>query len=179
MKTQRPGAGIFRAVALRDGFVPDAASRAILGNLLEEIAVRVEEKGKLRRKIVNLHAATQSPFDILHAVPQCEGEFLYSGRTSFANVVAADGNRIELGRVLDGELEGIYDKAHGRFGRVDIFLLRDVFLEDVVLQGTGDLFPVGALFFGDREVHRPNDRSGGINGQRGGYMGEGNLIEEN
>ena len=68
MKTQRPGARILRFVALDHSFVPDAARRTVLGNLFEEIIVRVEEERKLRHKLVDIEAAPHPPFHILHAV---------------------------------------------------------------------------------------------------------------
>src|SRR5208283_3642761 len=107
-----------------------------------------------------------------------EGEFLDGGGACFADVVAADGDDIEFGCVLHAELEGVDHQAHGGFGRVDVFLLRDVFLEDVVLQRAGDFLPVGALLFGDGEVHGPNDGGGGVDGHAGGDIGERDLIEE-
>ena len=80
--------------------------------------------------------------------------------------------------MLGAELDRVDHQAHGRLGRVDVFLLRDVFLEDVVLQRAGNLLPVRALFFGDGQIHRPDDRGGGIDGHRGGDVGERNLVEE-
>src|SRR5208337_5359228 len=123
-------------------------------------------------------AAADAPFDVFHAVAEGEGEFLDGGGTGFADVIAADGDDVEFWSVLHPELEGVDDQAHGGFGRVDVFLLRDVFLEDVVLERAGDGLPVGALLFGDGEVHGPDDRGGGIDGHRGGDIGEGNLVEE-
>ena len=82
---------------------------------------------------VDVHAAAHAPFDVFEAVAQGEGQFLNCGRAGFANVIAADGDGIELGSIFHAELEGVDDQAHRRFGRVDVFLLRDVFLEDVVL----------------------------------------------
>jgi len=73
MEPQRPGARIFRFVTLDHGFVPDAASGAVFGDLFEEIVVRVEEKRKLRNEGVDVHAAAHAPFDVLEAIAQREG----------------------------------------------------------------------------------------------------------
>ena len=108
-----------------------------------------------------------------------ERQFLNRGRAGFADVIAADRDRVELRRVFHAELERVDDQAHRRFGRIDVFLLRDVFLEDVVLQRAGNFLPVGALFFGDGEIHRPDHRGGRIDRHRGGDVGERNLIEQN
>jgi len=56
-----------------------------------------------------------------------------------------------LGVFFTPELESINHQPHRRFGRIDVFLLRDVFLQDVVLQGTGDFLPVRALLFRYRQ----------------------------
>jgi len=92
-------------------------------------------------------------------------------------VIAADGNRIELRGVLYAEFERVNDQAHGRFGRVDVFLLRDIFLKDVVLQRAGEFFPIRALLFGNREIHRPDDGGGRVDGHGSGYVRERDLVE--
>jgi len=58
-----------------------------------------------------------SPFDVFEAVAQGEGQFLDGGRAGFADVIAADGNGVELGRVLDAELERVNHQAHRGFRR--------------------------------------------------------------
>src|SRR4029077_16209627 len=158
--------------------MPYAARGAVLGDFFEEVAVSVEEERKLRTESVEIHSATERVLDVFHAVAQGEGEFLNGGRAGLANVVTADGNRIELGRFFDGEFEGVNHQAHGWFGRVDVFLLRDVFLENVFLESAGYLFAVGALFFRDGEIHRPDDCGGRIDGHGSGDVGQRNLIEE-
>src|SRR5438034_9716903 len=50
--------------SVRHGFVPDAARGAVLGDLLEEIIVRVKEKGKLRHKLIHVETPAHSPFDV-------------------------------------------------------------------------------------------------------------------
>ena len=149
VKAERPGAGRLGAKALAHGFVPNPARRAILGNFLEEIAVGVEEEGKPRAKLIHIQPAAHAPFHVLDAVAQCEGQFLDRCRTGFADVISADGDGVELRRVLGAELEGINHQPHGRFGRIDVFLLRDVFLEDIVLNRARNFLPVGRLLFRD------------------------------
>src|SRR5260370_30118267 len=130
----------------------DAADSTILGYYYEEIVMSVEEKRKLRDKLVHFEAAAHSPFDVLEAVAQGEGQFLDGGRAGFADVIAADGNGVELGRVLNTEFKRVNHQAHGRFRGVDVFLLRNVFLHDVVLERAGNRFPVSALLFVDGPV---------------------------
>ena len=170
---------MLRAEAFGHRAIPDAARRAILRNLLEEVVMRVEEKRKPGREIVDREPAAQRPFHILHAVVESEGELLQRRRASLADVIARDGNRIETRRVESAELEGIHHQPHGRGRRIDVLLLRDVFLQDVVLQGAGDLLPVRALLFRDRQIHRPQHRGGRIDRHRHGDLFKIDAGEEN
>ena len=81
-------------------------------------------------------------FDIVPAVGQREGELLGRGGTGFANVIAADGNRVPLRRVLRAELDQIDHEPHGGFGRKHDFILRVKLLEDVVLDRAAQIAPV-------------------------------------
>ena len=170
--------GFFDAVALHHRLVPDAAGGAILGDLFEEIVVGVEEEGKLRNELIHVHAAAHAPFDIFDAVAQRERQFLNGGRARFANVITADGDGIEFGSVAYAEFERVDDQAHRRLRRINVFLLRDVFLQDVVLQRAGDFLPVRALLFRDGQIHGPDHRRGRIDGHGSGDVGQRNLVEE-
>jgi len=39
-------------------------------------------------------------------------------------------------------------------------------------------FQSAPLFFGDRQIHGPDDGGGRVDGHRSGYVGEGNFVEE-
>src|SRR5229473_927866 len=178
MKTQRPGARILGLVALDHGFVPNSAGSAILGNFLKEIIVGVKEKGKLRHKLVYVEPAAHSPFDVFHAIAQRKRQFLNGGRAGLADVIAADRNGIEFRCVLDAEFERVDHQPHRRFRWIDVFLLRDVFLQDVVLERAGKFLPIRALLFRDGQIHRPNNRGRRIDGHGGRDIRQRNFIEE-
>src|SRR6202043_2758385 len=125
-----------------------------------------------------LHAAAHTPFDILQTIAQRERQFLNGGGAGFTNVISADGDGIKFGSIFYAEFESVDHQAHGGFGRVDVFLLRDVFLKDVVLQSAGEFFPVGALFFGDGKIHRPDDGGGRVDGHGSSDVGQRNFVEE-
>ena len=72
----------------------------------------------------------------------------------------------------------ITSRIDGR-GRINVFLLRDVFLENVVLDGAGNLLPVGALLFRHDQIHRPEHAGRRIDGHRGGDVFEADAVEEN
>src|SRR5205814_2092597 len=86
-----------RAVTVAHHMGPDLAGGAVLGDLFEEIAVRVEEEAEAGRELVNCEPAFERPIHIFDAVAQGEGELLHGGGTSFPNVITADGNGIESG----------------------------------------------------------------------------------
>src|SRR5262249_8245795 len=117
-------------------------------------------------EVVDLEAATGSPLDVFHSVVDGEGEFLQGGGAGFAGVVAADGEGVEARGELRAEFECVGDQTHAGRWRIDVFLLRDVFLEDVVLDGAGDFFPVGDLLFSDHQIHGPEHAGGRIDGHR-------------
>ena len=50
-----------RAVGLAQLARPDPARRAVLGDLLEEVDVRVEEEAQARREVVDVEAARRPP----------------------------------------------------------------------------------------------------------------------
>ena len=140
--------------------------------------MRVEEEAEARAELVDIEAAAARPLHVLDAVVNGEGQFLQRGGAGFADVVAADGDGVEARRELGAELEGVDHQAHGGRGRIDVFLLRDVFLEDVVLDGAGDLLPVGFLLFGDHQVHGPQHGGGRIDGHGGGDVLQVDAVEE-
>src|SRR5688500_5315844 len=112
---------------------PDAPRCAIFGNLFEEVVVRVEEERNARHETIDVQTGVNSPRDILDTVAERESEFLCRGRSCFANVITADGDRVVTRYALRAELECIDYQLHRRFDRIDPLFLRDVLLENVVL----------------------------------------------
>src|SRR3954447_1181388 len=95
MEAHQPRACLLRAEAILHQEIPDFARRTILGDLFEEVVMRVEEEAETWTKFVDVKSATPRPFDVFHAVVNGEGEFLQRSGTSFANVISADRNRVE------------------------------------------------------------------------------------
>ena len=77
--------------------------------------------------------------DVGDGVGQREGHFLNRRGAGFANVIAADGDGVPFGQLAGGPGEQVGDDAHGRARRIDVGAARDVFLQDVVLDGAGEL----------------------------------------
>ena len=83
-----------------------------------------------------------------------------------------------FGTSVGAEREDVGDEPHRRPRREDVFLLRDEFLEDVVLDRAGDLLPVGALLLGHHQVHREDHRRRRVDRHRRGDVAELNAVEQ-
>src|SRR6476661_7887152 len=95
MEAHQPRAGIFRAETVFGQAVPDLAGCAILGDFFEEVIVRVEEETQPGTEFVEIESAPARACRGLDPIVNRECEFLPRGRTRFANVGAADRNRVE------------------------------------------------------------------------------------
>ena len=167
VEATHPGSGICRPEALFHDARPDFARGAIFGDFFEEVVVGIEKETEAGRKLVHAHARPRYPLHVFDPVAERKGQLLHSRRAGFADVIAADGYRVPTRHFTRPEDDRIHHQAHGRRGRKNVFLLRDVFLQDVVLRGPGNLFPVGALLFGRHQVRRPNHRRRGVDSHRG------------
>ncbi len=88
--------------------------------------------------------------------------------TRFPDVVAADGNSVPFRNILGSESKSVRDESHRRSWRENPSFLGNVFFEDVVLNGAGNLAKVEPAFLGIHEIHRPNDGSRRIDRHRSG-----------
>src|ERR1700687_2445384 len=178
VETHQAGAIVFRAEAILHQAIPDFARGTVFGDLFEKIVVRVEKKAEARAEVVDVKAAAERPLDVFNAVIDGESEFLQRGRSRFANVIAADRDGVEARRKLRPELEGVNDQAHRGRGRIDVLLLRDVLLENVILQSAGNFLPVGALLFRNDQVHGPEHAGRRIDGHRCRDFFQGDTVEQ-
>ena len=96
VEPQLPRPVALGAEAVAHRFRPDLARRAVLRNLLEEIAVRVEEKRDARDEVVHVEARLDAPLHVLEAVTERERQLLQRGRARFADVVPAHRNGVPL-----------------------------------------------------------------------------------
>ncbi len=140
---------------------------AVLGDLLEEVVVRVEEEGHLGCEFIDRHPA---PVDDLvavrHRVLQGEGHLLRSVGASVTEVRAGDGHRVEARHLVGAELDRVRDQAERRRGRPDPRAARDVLLEDVVLHRAPHLITRHALLVSDRDVEGEHDGGGPVDRPR-------------
>ena len=95
-----------------------------------------------------------------------------------ADVVAGDRDRVEERHLARAELDHVDDEPHGRLGREDPLLLRDVLLEDVRLRGAAQLVARDALLLADADVVGEHDRRRRVDRHRGGDGVERDAVEE-
>ncbi len=73
---------------------PELPRGAELGDLLEEVAVRVEEERDPRREVVDVEARIDAVLHVLDAVAQRERQLLQRRRAGLADVIAAHRHRV-------------------------------------------------------------------------------------
>ena len=140
VKAQPVRAGVGRPEPAAHFLRPDAAGRPELGDFLEEVVVHIEEEAEPRREIVHRQPPFQPVPHILEAVGQGKGQLLHGVGAGLADVVAADADGVPARHIAGGELHRVGHQPHGRMGREDVFVLGDVFFQDVVLNGAAQLF---------------------------------------
>src|ERR1035437_7238756 len=128
MEAQPHRFGIFCSEAGFHDFGPTSPRSAELSNLLEEIALRHEIKGKPRRELVDVHASLEHLFDIDDAIGERDSGFLPRRRTGFGDMVAGNIDRVVAPHVRGAVSDAVAHDAHGRRYRIAEFLLRYVFL---------------------------------------------------
>ena len=105
---------------------------------------------------------------VLDSVAKRERQLLRGRRAGFANVIAAHRNRVPPRHLLRAEGKHVGDQPHRRTRRIDVFLLRDEFLEDVVLDRARQRLPAGALLLRHHEIHREQHRRRRVDRHRRG-----------
>ena len=149
--------GLLRAEPLLHHARPDAARGAEFGDLFQEVDLRDEEEREPRRELVDADARLHDLVDVRDPGGQRERDLLDGGRTCLARVVAADVDRVVVRQVLRREDDRVAHQPHRGPGRIDPLLLRDVLLDDVILDRPGEFSPVETALFGGDEVHRQQD----------------------
>ncbi len=178
VEAHEPGAGVLRPVALPQLARPDAPRRAVLGDLLEEVDVRVEEEGEPRRELVHAEPALHRRLHVGEPVREREGELLRGRRARLADVVARDGDRVPERHLAGAVLDHVHAEPHGRLRREDPLLLGDVLLEDVRLDRPAQAFTRYALFLGDADIEGEQHGGRRVDRHRGGDLAQRDAGEE-
>ena len=157
---------------------PDATRGAVLGDLLEEVDVRVEEEAQPRRERVDVEPGCERRLHVREPVGQRERELLRRRRTGLADVVPGDRDRVPAGQLGGGEAHDVGDEAHRRPRREHELLLGLVLLEDVVLNRAAEARPIDALLVAEGDVHREQRRRGGVDRHRRADRAEVDALEQ-
>ena len=178
MKAQLQRALVPGAEPLAHHARPDAPRGAILGDLFEEVAVRVEEERHARHELVHVESRVDARLHVLDAVAQRERQFLRRRRSRLSDVVAAHRDRVPPRHVRRAERKDVGDEPHRRARRVDVLLLRDEFLEDVVLNRPRNRLPVDRPPLGEDEIHREDHRRRRVDRHRRRDVAERDAVEQ-
>src|ERR1044072_6958165 len=87
-----------------------------------------------RRERIDVEPARQALLDVGESVRQRERQLLGGRRSRFTDVIARDRNGVPLRHVPGGELDQVDDDPQAGPRREAPAFLRDVFLENVILQ---------------------------------------------
>ena len=178
----RMGAQVERAFVLRvealDELGPDHACGAHLSDFHEEVHADGPEEGEARRELVDGHAGIHTGLGIFEAVGQRIGEFQIRRRACFLHVIAGDRDRVELRHLLGGVAEDVGHDLHRCAGRVDEGVANHELLEDVVLDGAGELLRRNALFLTRHDVERHDRQHGAVHGHRHRHLVERDAVEQ-
>ena len=111
------------AVAIAHPAGPDAPGGPVLGDLLEEVDVGVEEEAEAGRELVDRQAGRHRRLDVGEPVGQGEGQLLGGRRSGLADVVARDRDRVPARQLGRGEARStsVTSRTDGRGGKTYSF----------------------------------------------------------
>ncbi len=178
VEAQRPGARVARAEALFHDPRPEAAGGAEFRHFLDEIVVDVEEEAEPSGKGIDVEPAFHRRIDVSDSVSQGEGDLLRGGAARLADVIAADGDGVPFGNDSGAIVESIGDQPHRGRGRIDIGAARHVFLQDVVLDGAGELGGLRPVRLPHGLVEGEQRRRRRVDGHRSGDLAQVDAVEE-
>ena len=174
--------GIGDAVALGRDLVPQLVEGAHLADLGDEAHAGVDEERDAadhRAELFRRHLAR-----CLHAVEhglrggQREGQLLHRRRAGLLQVIGAHVGRVPLRHRRGGEDDGVLDQPQRRLGRKHVGAAREVFLDDVVLDGAGERGSRRALLVGDGDVERQQPRGRRVDRHRRVHLAERDAVEQ-
>src|SRR5215218_3285616 len=87
------------AEAVAHDLCPHPPRRPVLGYLLEQVVVGIEEEREPGRELVHIQPGIEGGFDVGYGVGEGESEFLDGGGSSLSYVVAADRDRVPSGQL--------------------------------------------------------------------------------
>jgi hypothetical protein len=145
-----------------------AARRPVLGDLLEEVDVRVEEEGETGGELVDLQSGGSCRLHIGESVGQGEGQLVGGRGSGLADVVARHRHRVEAGHFGRAVADDVCHQSQRRSGREHVLLLGLVLLQHVVLEGPAEVTTLGSGPLGGGHVHGEAHGCRRVDGHGGG-----------
>ena len=157
---------------------PQQTGRPELRDLHEEVHADAPEETEARRELVDAEPGVDPGPHVLHAVGEGVGQLQIRRRARFLHVVTGDRDRVEPRHLLRREGEDVGDDPHARRRWVDVGVADHELLEDVVLDGPGQLYRFDALLLGRHNVEREDRQHCTVHRHRHTHLVERDAVEE-
>ena len=131
-----------------------------------------------RRERVDVEPGVEAGPDVLDAVGQRVRELEVVRRPGLLDVVPGHRDGVEPRHLLRREREDVGDDPHRRRRRVDVGVADHELLEDVVLDGPGQLLRRHTLFLGRDDVEREHRQHGAVHRHRDAHLVERDAVEQ-
>ncbi len=178
MGTECHGFRVLCAEAFED-LCPEDTGSTHLCDFHEVVLALIPEEGQTLCEGIDRQACFFAAADIFHAVCQGVAQFEIAGCAAFLDMVAGNGNGIELRHVLGGVFEDITDDTHGHGRRINVGVTNHEFLQDIVLNGALENLLVYALFDAGGNEECQNRKYGTVHGHGYGHLVQRNSVKQN
>ena len=175
--TECHGFRILCAEAFED-LCPEDTSCTHLCDFHEVVLALIPEEGQTLCESIDRQTCFFAAADVFHTVCQRVTDFQIAGSAAFLNVVARNGNGVELRHVLGGVFENITNDTHGHSRWVNVGVTYHEFLQDIVLNGTCKDLLVDALFDAGGNEECQDRKNGAVHGHRYGHLVQRDAVEE-
>src|SRR6185436_8468164 len=101
---------------------------------------------------VHGQACLQRSLNVGDAVGKSKGNFLNSSRAGFANVIAANRDRVPIRHLTRAKHKSVGDEAQRRSRRVNVSAPRNVLLKNIVLQRALEFVETDMLLPGNGQI---------------------------
>jgi hypothetical protein len=165
---EAPEAFVRHAIALAANAVPQLGEGAHLGDLGDELEAGIDEEadapdrlleGAVRQCVRRFHRIEHR-----HGGGERERHLLHRRRAGLLQVVGAHVDRVPLGHLAAAPHDGVAGEPERGLRREHVGAARQIFLDDVVLDGARQRGARRALFVGHRGIERQQPGGRGVDG---------------
>ena len=178
MKTDHQGSGVFGPEAFFHDFCPERPGCSELGDFFKEIEMGIEKKGKPGAESIHVQACLKCGIYVSNAVSQGESNFLDRSGACFPYVVSANADAVPLGHPVRAEGKNVGNDPHGGLGGENEGPPGGIFLQNVILDGSPQLFSRDPLLFRNGKIHGQEHGGRGIDGHGGAHLVQGDAAEQ-